>query len=70
MKRTLLPCRNCGQASLARGAREGFWQRRILPFFGYYPWQCLTCGVQRLIRERGTVDTEARAPEDHKGAAA
>jgi hypothetical protein len=34
--------------------RSGFLQKNILAWFGYYPWECATCRIQRLLRNRGT----------------
>jgi hypothetical protein len=33
--------------------RNGFWQRRVLGVFGYYPWKCGACGISFLYRKRG-----------------
>ena len=40
---------------MARIGRRGFWQERILPLFGRYPWQCAICGEVRMLRRRGAV---------------
>jgi hypothetical protein len=33
--------------------RNGFLQRRVLGFFGIYPWKCGSCGSGFLYRKRG-----------------
>jgi hypothetical protein len=38
---------------MARVSRRGFWQERILPMLGRYPWQCAICGAERMLRRRG-----------------
>jgi hypothetical protein len=38
---------------MARVSRRGFWQERILPMFGRYPWQCAICGEERMLHRRG-----------------
>jgi DNA-directed RNA polymerase subunit RPC12/RpoP len=54
--RNVLQCRHCGHMAMARASRHGFWQSRVLPVFGLYPWQCMTCGAQALLRDRGLVN--------------
>jgi hypothetical protein len=39
---------------MRRLPRAGFLQQYILPFFGYYPWECPICRKPRLIRYRGS----------------
>lgn len=68
--RTLGQCRICGQFTLGRVARRGFWQRRILALFGLYPWQCMTCGSSKWMRKRGTIDQGAGTATDEGGMAA
>lgn len=46
-------CPNCSACSAMRINRNGFLQRRILGWFGYYPWKCGSCGSTFLYRRRG-----------------
>lgn len=38
---------------MARQPRAGFWEERVFPFFGYYPWECAYCRIKKLMRDRG-----------------
>jgi hypothetical protein len=38
---------------MRRLARSGFFQRAILPLFGFYPWECFACRRIRYLRVRG-----------------
>jgi hypothetical protein len=44
---------------MARIARRGLWQERVLPLFGRYPWQCAICGEERMLRRRGVTIRKA-----------
>jgi predicted RNA-binding Zn-ribbon protein involved in translation (DUF1610 family) len=50
--RVKLECPHCHQQHLMRIARKGFLRNRIYPIFGLYPWQCVICGKQYLMRKR------------------
>jgi hypothetical protein len=45
-------CLKCGER-LRRLARRGFLENGIFPFFGYFPWECLSCRNKRMLRARG-----------------
>jgi len=63
--KTKLKCPRCGQKEMARVSRRGFWQERILPMFGRYPWQCAICGEERMLRRRGaTIRKPARRSDE------
>lgn len=38
---------------MMRKARNGFWQKSVWPRFGFYPWECASCRVEKLLRDRG-----------------
>ena len=57
--KTKLKCPRCGQNEMARISRRGFWEERILPLFGRYPWQCAICGEERMLRRRGATIRKA-----------
>lgn len=46
-------CARCGDR-MRRLARKGFLQSKLLPVFGFYPWECFTCRGRKLMRSRGT----------------
>jgi hypothetical protein len=46
-------CPICDADVAIRINRNGFWQRNVLGFFGYYPWKCGGCGEMFLARRRG-----------------
>jgi hypothetical protein len=31
----------------------GFWQRSMLPLFGFYPWECVLCRHKRYLHSDG-----------------
>jgi hypothetical protein len=46
-------CRNCGARDvLRRHHRRGFFQRRIFPIFGLFPWECMLCRKVKLYRQK------------------
>ncbi|HEV2280257.1 MAG TPA: hypothetical protein VGS02_18905 [Acidobacteriaceae bacterium] len=54
-----LTCPACRHEQLARIARRGFLRQRLLPIFGYYPWECSMCRRQFLLRKRGAAYRKA-----------
>jgi len=57
--RNVQQCSHCGHFAMARASRHGFWQVKVLPLFGLYPWQCMTCGASALLRDRGVAGQTA-----------
>jgi hypothetical protein len=49
-----LVCPTCGTLTLYRVSRKGFAQRVVFARFGYFPWDCKTCKVVQLLKNRGT----------------
>ena len=49
---TPVRCPRCGDSALYRKERRGFFQRRMLPFLGLYPWNCISCRKTTLLRLR------------------
>jgi len=45
-------CRYCGSRKVYRLYREGFWQERIFPLLGFYPWKCKICSANMLLHKR------------------
>ena len=52
-KTTRLKCAKCGRLSMRRIERRGFFQQKISPIFGFFPWECSNCRVVRLMKHRG-----------------
>ena len=52
-KRQSTQCPRCGSNYLRRMSRVGFWEEKIYPIFGYFPWRCSGCGGNFLIKKRG-----------------
>jgi hypothetical protein len=55
---------------MRRLMRESFMQRKVYPFFGYYPWECPLCRelvmfkVRHLRKKRSkSPDSQANGPE-------
>jgi len=46
-------CPRCGNQYLMRLARIGFFENKLLPLFGYYPWVCGACSKRKYFRIRG-----------------
>jgi DNA-directed RNA polymerase subunit RPC12/RpoP len=45
-------CRECGSDRVYRVFRKGYFQEKIYPLFGYYPWRCMKCGVRVMLHKR------------------
>jgi hypothetical protein len=44
-------CKFCANP-MRRLARHGFWQEKIYPKFGYYPWECPICRKTTMHRKQ------------------
>ena len=49
---TDVKCVGCGN-KLRRLAREGFLERKIFSFLGYFPWECVMCRKRLFFRDDG-----------------
>jgi len=47
-----MKCPRCGANGLLRYERHGFFQKKIYPLFGLYPWECYYCRKISLKRQR------------------
>jgi DNA-directed RNA polymerase subunit RPC12/RpoP len=45
-------CDECGSEEVCRIYRRGFFQEKIYPLFGFYPWRCKRCGQRLMLRKR------------------
>ncbi len=54
-----LLCSECGRP-MRRIARAGFLQKVILPWFGYYPWECILCRQLKYFHFRGPKSSRRR----------
>ena len=45
-------CPKCGGSDPHRRERKGFWQMKVYPLFGYYPWTCPDCRSHFMIQKR------------------
>jgi len=45
-------CDECGSDEVYRIFRKGFFQEKIYPLFGFYPWRCKRCGLRLMLRKR------------------
>lgn len=50
--RDLIYCPSCRSDRIYRLERRGILQKKLLPFFGFYPWQCKGCGAEVMLRKR------------------
>jgi hypothetical protein len=46
-------CPRCGELRGSRVKRRGFVQKQVMPFFGYFPWQCGACRFEWNSKVRG-----------------
>jgi hypothetical protein len=46
-------CPACERATMRRIGRVGFFQRVVMPWFGFYPWECSNCRSLKFLRVRG-----------------
>lgn len=46
-------CPYCHRAPMRRVGRMGFFQSVVMPWFGYYPWECPLCRKVKLFADRG-----------------
>jgi transposase-like protein len=49
---TRVLCPKCGSDRPRRVERKGFFEKRIYPLFGYYPWRCPSCRAAFYLRKR------------------
>ena len=45
-------CKVCGSERVHRVYREGYFEERILPLFGFFPWRCSACGERLMLHKR------------------
>lgn len=51
-------CDECRSDKVYRIFRKGFFQRKIYPLFGFYPWRCKGCGLRLMLRKRDMASTQ------------
>ncbi len=45
-------CSTCGSSTTRRTRRKNTIVHRLRRFFGYYPWECLTCQARFFSQQR------------------
>ena len=45
-------CDECNSDEVYRIFRKGFFQERVYPLLGFYPWRCKRCGLRLMLRDR------------------
>jgi hypothetical protein len=45
-------CRKCGSDRVYRTHRSGFFEEKVYPILGFYPWRCTVCGDQKMLHKR------------------
>jgi hypothetical protein len=45
---------------MRRVGRHGFLEKKIFPLFGFYPWECGSCRIVKLFKNRGSRRTRTR----------
>ncbi|HEY5328415.1 MAG TPA: hypothetical protein VIJ79_00910 [Acidobacteriaceae bacterium] len=46
-------CDRCSGKFFRRLNRKGFMERKLLPFLGFYPWECALCRRKVVLRTDG-----------------
>lgn len=46
-------CFKCKSTKFRRVNRMGFLQTTLLPYFGYFPWECVMCRRKTYFRDSG-----------------
>ncbi|HVZ84561.1 MAG TPA: hypothetical protein VG893_12885 [Terracidiphilus sp.] len=57
-------CPDCGAHHLRRLPRQGFLQKQVYAWFGYYPWECPICRQVKMLRKRGKRSRRTPKAED------
>ena len=55
-------CVKCG-CEMRRLMRESFMQRRVYPYFGYFPWECPLCRELTMYKVRHLKRRKSRRDE-------
>ncbi|HEY3628107.1 MAG TPA: hypothetical protein VGL00_17595, partial [Terracidiphilus sp.] len=58
-----LICPKCKRSAMRRVGRHGFLEKKIFPLFGFYPWECGSCRIVKLFKNRGSRRTRTRRTE-------
>ena len=45
-------CKKCGSSAVRRTRRKTTLAHRLRHFFGFYPWECLTCQARFFSQQR------------------
>jgi hypothetical protein len=48
-------CFWCRSKGFRRVNRTGFLRRHLLPLFGFFPWECMTCRRKSYFRDDGHI---------------
>lgn len=51
-------CDECGSDEVYRTIRRGFFQEKIYPLVGFYPWRCKKCGLCLMLRKRNLANKQ------------
>jgi DNA-directed RNA polymerase subunit M/transcription elongation factor TFIIS len=51
-------CDECGSDEVYRLFRQGFFQEKIYPMAGFYPWRCKKCGLCLMLRKRNLANKQ------------
>ncbi len=58
-------CVTCG-CEMRRLMRESFMQRKVYPFFGYYPWECPLCRELVMYKVRHLRKKKSKSQDPHR----
>jgi DNA-directed RNA polymerase subunit RPC12/RpoP len=47
-----MQCPKCKFGPVSRTKREGFWEQKLYPLLGFYPWECTSCRRRLLLKAR------------------
>jgi hypothetical protein len=51
-----MQCPKCSEEDVMRRMeRVGWLEKKFLPIFGFYPWECSGCRKRSMMKDRGEV---------------
>ena len=53
-------CTRCESNEFRRLNRVGFFERQLLPVFGFFPWECALCRRKSYLHNEGTTKPSRR----------
>ena len=58
-------CGRCHSEEFRRLNRAGFFERKVLPLLGFFPWECCLCRLKVMLRNDGLQSIMAKSRAHH-----